>query len=245
METVLITGAARRVGSLIAEHLTGNGCFVWVHYRTHEQEARDLVERIRDKGGQADCVYADLENTGEIDAMLAQIADSENGCLTTVIHNASIFPKGTLTSTSVLEWDQVMNVNLRAVWYLSTSFYEEFPTAKRIISIGDASVVSAYSGHSAYGLSKFALKYLNEQMAVAFAPDIRVNLISPGMVLQGDAEADADWNRRSGQTLTDNQQIVESILSAVSFLMTDPGMTGTELLVDNGLQLFCKNQRIG
>ena len=106
-------------------------------------------------------------------------------------------------------------------------------------------MVSAYSGHAAYGLSKFALKYLNEQMAVAFAPDIRVNLISPGMVLQGDGEADTDWNRRSGQTLTDNQQIVESILSAVSFLMTDPGMTGTELLVDNGLQLFCKNQRIG
>ena len=244
METVLITGAARRVGSLIAENLAENGCFVWVHYRTHEQDARELVKRIREKGGQADCVYADLESPADIDKMLSIITDSANGNLTTVIHNASIFLKGRLTTTSVADWDRVMNVNLRAVWYLSSRFYEHFPTAKRIITIGDASVVSAYSEHAAYGLSKYALKYLNEQMAVAFAPDIRVNLISPGMVLQGDGEPEAVWNRRNSRTLTDNQKSVESIQQAIRFLMSDPGMTGSELVADNGLQLYCKNQRI-
>lgn len=110
--------------------------------------------------------------------------------------------------------------------------------AKRIMTIGDAAVSNGYAGHALYGLSKFGLKYLTEQMAAAFAPGIRVNLISPGYVLQGESEPDEIWKKRFSCTLTDNDDIVRSVLDSISFLMSDPGMTGSELVLDNGARLM-------
>ena len=242
METVLITGSARRLGRLIAEDLARSGCFVWIHYRSHEKEAMDLRAQIRENGGMAECVQADLSRSEDMDRMLSEIMGSENGALTTLINNASVIKSGTLKNTPVDAWDQIMNTNLKAVWYLSAQFSEKFEKARRIITIGDASVSNGYEGHAVYGLSKFALKYLNEQMASAFAPGIRVNLLSPGFVLQGDGESDQSWNDRLRRTLTDNSKITEEILRAVRFLMTDPGMTGSELITDNGAHLYGKKK---
>lgn len=242
METILITGAARRLGSLIAEKSASAGCFVWIHYRSHEGEAFQLKERILRSGGQAACVYADLREPGDIDAMLDHISGSADPDLTALINNASVFPKGTLQSSSVEDWDLVMNTNLRAVWYLSSRFAERFRMARRIITIGDASVSGGYAEHALYGLSKFSLKYLTEQMAESFAPGIRVNLVSPGVVLQGESEPDEIWQSRVSGTLTDNSEIVESVMDCISFLMSDPGMTGTELFPDNGLRIGRKRQ---
>lgn len=238
METVLITGAARRLGSMIAEELAALGCFVWIHYRSHESEALILKERIIHGGGQADCVSADLTEVDQIDAMLDHITKSAHGHLTALVNNASVFLPGTVMSSSVEDWDLVMNTNLRAVWYLSARFAELFPMAKRIMTIGDAAVSNGYAGHALYGLSKFGLKYLTEQMAAAFAPGIRVNLISPGYVLQGESEPDEIWKKRFSCTLTDNDDIVRSVLDSISFLMSDPGMTGSELVLDNGARLM-------
>ncbi len=243
METVLISGSARRIGSIIASDLASAGNFVWIHYHRHEEEAYALCNKIRTAGGQCGCICADLNDTDQIDRMLEGIIGSEHGSLTTLINNASVFEKGTIRNTAPDTWDKVMNTNLKSVWYLSVRFYELFrSTAKRIITIGDASVAGGYAGHAVYGLSKFSLKYLNRQMAEAFAPEIRVNLLSPGLVLQGEAETDESWNERTNRTPVDNSGIAEDLLKAVHFLMSDPGMTGSELVVDNGLHLHgnCK-----
>ena len=236
-ETVLITGAAGRLGKLIAERLASEGCFVWIHYRSHESEAILLRDQIKENGGQADCVQADLSNTKQIDKMLEEILHSKHRKITTLINNASLFLPGTLEETSSAEWDQVINTNLKSIWYLSVSVSKKFPTTKRIISIGDANLSGGYAGHAVYGLSKFALKYLNEQMASAFSPRIRTVLLSPGMVLQGEHEPDEIWNHRLEKTLTDNSEIVQGILSGITYLMTDPGINGSEMLIDNGLHL--------
>ncbi len=236
-ETVLITGAARRLGKLIAEHLASEGCFVWIHYLSHESEAFLLRDQIKENGGLAECVQADLSDTEQIDQMLEEILYSKHGKITTLINNASLFLPGTLEETSSAEWDKVINTNLKSVWYLSVSISKKFPTIKRIISIGDANLSGGYAGHAVYGLSKFALKYLNEQMASAFSPRIRTILLSPGMVLQGEHEPDEIWDRRLEKSLTDNSQIVQGILNGVTYLMTDPGINGSEMLIDNGLHL--------
>ncbi len=236
METVLITGAARRVGSLIAEDLAARGCFVWIHYHTHEQEARDLCETIRQNGGLAGHVKADLTDINEINEMLIEISESGHGQLTTVINNASVFQTGTLRETGPLDWDRTMNTNLKAVWYLSAQFAGRFPDARRIITIGDASADSHMPQHAVYALSKHALKFLTEQMAIAYAPDIRVNLLSPGLVLKSDYEAQNTWNDRQRRALLTNDDIIDSILAGIRFLMQDPGMTGAELIIDNGFR---------
>ena len=243
-KNVLITGAARRLGSLIAEDLAASGYFVWIHYRSHRNEAAALKTRILSVGGSAECVQADLSSVDEINAMLDFISNSENRGLSALINNASVFTAGTIRSTSAADWDHVMYTNLRSVWYLSTQAAERFQTIENIISIGDASVSFGYSEHAVYGLSKFALKYLTEQMAAAFSPRIRVNLLSPGYVLRGNLEPEAAWEQRVSKTLTNNDGIVASVLNGIRFLLSDSGMTGTEMIIDNGLQLCGKKQNM-
>ena len=243
METVLITGAARRLGALIAEDLARKGCFIWIHYRTHQQEAFALRDRIIASGGKADCICCDLRETDEISGMLDTIKNSRNGDLTTLINCASVFVGKTLTETTREEWDLVLNTNLRSVWFLSCQFAAGFSGARRIISIGDAGVSRGMYGHAVYGLSKFALKYLTEQMAAAFAPDICVNLLSPGLALRGDAEEKSVWQQRLARVPLGSGDIITSILRGISFLMEDPGMTGAELLIDNGYHLPAKYKK--
>lgn len=240
METVLITGAARRLGGFIAETLASDGCFVWIHYLSHEKEAFILRDRIEKNGGRADCVRCDLTNTGQIDRMLRSVSDSDNGKLTTLINNASVFLRKPLAETSADDWDRVMETNLKAVWYLSNRFAERYPSAKRIISIGDASISNGMRNSAVYGLSKFALKYLTEQMASAFAPKISVNILSPGLVMKGDGEPDAVWQKRLERAITGNDDILTQIMTGIRYLMGDPGMTGSELFVDNGVHLYNK-----
>ena len=237
MESVLITGSAQRVGAMIAEDLASEGFHVWIHYRSHKNEAEALREKIRNTGGEADTIQADLSEPVQIDSMLQSVQGKTAGSLTTLINNAAVIRSGRLQDTSPDEWDMIMNTNLKAVWYLSTRFTALFPSAKRIITIGDASVSNGYAGHAIYGLSKYALKYLTEQMAAAFAPSVRVNLISPGFVLRADEEPKEIWENRISRTLTDNSGITGSILSGIRFLMTDPGMTGSEIMIDNGSHL--------
>lgn len=241
MESVLITGAARRVGGMIAEDLAASGFFVWVHYRSHENDAFELCRKIREQGGQAAPIQADLTDMAQIDGMLENIRTSEAAELTTLINNASVILKGTLGETSADDWDRLMDTNLKAIWYLSTRFAGSFPSAKRVISIGDASTAQGFAGHAVYGLSKHALKYLTEQMAVEYAPRVRVNLLSPGLVLQGEKEPDKVWNSRVSRTLADNSGITGSVLAGIRFLMSDPGLNGSELMIDNGLHLYRKS----
>ena len=237
METVLITGASRRVGSLIAGDLASAGHFVWIHYRSHREDAFTLRDQITASGGQCECICADLRDTDQIDEMLRSIRGYGSGSLTTLINNASLFSQGTISDTSPNTWDQVMNTNLKAVWYLSSRFTEMFQTAKRIITIGDASVSKGYAGHAVYGLSKYALRYLNIQMAEAFAPGVMVNLLSPGLLLRGEHESENIWARRTEALPADNSGIIDSVLKGIRYLISDPGMTGTELVIDNGLHL--------
>ena len=243
METVLITGASKRVGAMIAADLAAEGCFVWIHYRTGQKEAEALRERIRKQGGMAECIHADLLDTHRIDEMLNTIRKSDYNQVTTVINCASVFCPGAIGETASEDWDRIMGTNLKAVWYLSSRFAGSFSSAKRIITVGDAGISCGMPEHAVYALSKFSLKFLTEQMAAAYAPKVRINLLSPGLVMKGDSEPDNIWEKRLGKNLTDNTGIQNSLLSAIHFLMTDPGMTGSEIFIDNGLHIrFDRNK---
>ena len=245
METVLITGAARRLGSRIAENLAADGCFVWIHYLTHREEAFALRDKILSVGGQAECVQCDLSSPEQIDHMLEVISDSGNGRLTVLINNASVFLRKRLQETDTDEWDRILNTNIKAVWYLSNRFAAEFSSARKIITIGDANISNHMAQHAVYALSKHALKFLTEQMALAYAPKIAVNLLSPGLVMKGDNEPESIWNQRQKRALTENHNIIAQVMNGVRFLMSDSGMTGADLIIDNGTHLFRKNENIG
>lgn len=215
-ESVLITGAGRRVGAMIARHLAAENCFVRLHYHTSEAEALSLRNEICRKGGKAEVVHADLRDIRDIDRMIAEIhADG----ITTLINNASVFRSGTLRNTAPEDWDDVMNVGLRAVWYLTDRLSASCPSLRRVINIGDANVSGGYCGHAVYGLAKAALDYLTKQQAELYAPHVAVSLFSPSLLMKADDESDESWQSRCVRLKTDETAGAEALFTEIDGLL--------------------------
>ncbi len=215
-ESVLITGAGRRVGAMIARHLAAKNCFVRLHYHTSEADALALRNEIRRNGGKAEVVRADLRDIHDIDRMIAQIhADG----ITTLINSASLFCAGTLRTAMPEEWDAVMNVGLRAVWYLTDRLAASCPSLRHVINIGDASVSGGYRGHAVYGLAKAALDYLTKQQAELYAPHTAVSLLAPALLMKADDETDESWRRRRERLGTDETVGAEALFAEIDGLL--------------------------
>ena len=194
-DSVLITGAAQRVGRETALYFSRRGLHVWIHYRNSEDEALSLCEQIRVEGGTADPVQADLCSIADMDRMTETLRNSGR-FPKLLIHNASVFERGRLSEAKADRWTRIMDTNLRSVWYLSDLFYREILTSgvgqSCIIMVGDANAAENQLS-SLYGLSRLFLEPLCRQLAAEYAPYVRVNLAEPGYLMQGVGESESFW----------------------------------------------------
>ncbi len=227
-ESVLITGAGHRVGAVIAKHLAAKGCFVRLHYHSAEADALALRDEIREAGGRADVIRADLRDLSEIDRMIEAVRGDE---VTALINSASLFLPGTLSEASPENWNDVMNVGLRAVWYLTDRLAASCPSLRRVINIGDVNVSGGYKKHAVYGLAKAALEYLTRQQAALYAPRIAVSLITPSLLLKGDDESDETWRRRCERLKTNETVGMNSLLAEIDGSVFGPACEPQKQLI--------------
>ncbi len=233
MKTTLITGAAKRVGREIAMHLSEKGWYVWIHYHTGGDDALSLAEEIRKKGGSASCVQADLTKADEMDGMFDLIRRSETG-LDLMVNNAAVFFDKPLQEMTFNEWDQVFDVNLKAVWYCTKKAAELMRLGGCVINMADANAEKMWSRHAAYCISKSALKNLTVSCAKAFAPDIRVNSISPGFILRDSDTSPENWKKLVEKSLLGRGGNTADILRTVDYILETDSLTGADLIVDGG-----------
>ena len=237
MNTALISGGAARIGAQIVRTLHENGYKVIIHCHQSEEIAQALYHELNSKrNNSAQVVVADLEDNKAIKKLTQTIKS-----LDLLVNNASVFYP-TLTENSTIEdWDKIININLRAPFFLSTEL-------SKVLSISRGSIVNIIDIHSdrplkkfsIYNISKAGLKMLTKTLAKELAPNIRVNGISPGSIL---------WPQDKSQ-LSDKEKMImldrialnrqgspNDIAEAVLFLADAKYITGEVINIDGGRSL--------
>lgn len=239
-KTALITGAAKRIGAAIAEHLHSSGMNVIIHYNSSAKEAHELVRKLNNiRQDSAITVQADLEHK-EYYAALIDAALSFKGGIDVLINNAAAYYPTPLGSLSEHQWNELINTNLKAPLFLSQLAAKSLRSRKGcIINITDIHANRPLSNHTVYSVSKAGLIMLTQSLAKELAPAIRVNAISPGVIIWPD---DLDEEKKKAildETMMKKTGNVEDITKAVVFLIKDSDyMTGQVLNIDGGRTIY-------
>jgi NAD(P)-dependent dehydrogenase (short-subunit alcohol dehydrogenase family) len=235
-KTALITGAAKRIGRSIALELAAHGANVAITYLGSHAEAEQTVHSLAALDVDALAVRCDLTDPENISQTVAAVAE-EFGRIDLLVNNAGSFESEALEDISVEQWDAMFATNTRAPFLVAKAAHPHLRTAKgRIINIGSLGGLHPWATHAHYCTSKAALHMLSKTMAKAWAPEISVNCIAPGMIVQG--EVDEAYQHFARKTPMQRNGTAEDVAAAALFFATAPHfITGQLLAVDGGLGL--------
>lgn len=238
MKTVLITGAARRIGKALALGLASDGWRVVLHYRSSSEDAQSVARAIVDLGGQAVCVQADLNDQKQVLSLVSKAVEL-TGPISCLINNASVFEEDTVATATRQSWDEHMQVNLRTPFVLVQGFAEQLPTGLEgnVVNIIDQRVWNLTPHFLTYTLSKAGLWTLTQTLAQALAPRIRVNAIGPGPVLPSSRQSEKAFIEQWSSLPMRRNITREEIVDAVRFIIDAPSMTGQMIALDGGQHL--------
>jgi NAD(P)-dependent dehydrogenase (short-subunit alcohol dehydrogenase family) len=236
-KTALVTGAARRIGRSIALSLAEEGANVAITYRDSANEATQTVRELEVFGVKALALHADLREPQSIRAAVVQAAEHFGG-LDVLVNNAGHFETAALQNISVEQWDAMFETNTRGPFLASQAAYPYLKAAQgRIVNIGSLGGIHPWPTHAHYCTSKAALHMLTQTMSKAFAPEISVNCVAPGMIVNGE-EVSAEYEHFARKTPMQRNGNPQEVAAAVLFFATGPHfITGQLLGVDGGLGL--------
>ena len=237
--TVLVTGAAKRLGRAIALDLARDGWDVAIHFNSSEKDAQSAAEEVRKSGRRATIVKADLGREEEVAAILIRAAQ-DLGPLTALINSASLFENDDWQSATRESWDAHMNVNLRAPFVLSQAFARQLPEGANgaIVNLLDQRVLSPAPDFLTYGVSRAGLHWLTTTLAQALAPRIRVNAVAPGPTLKAAAQSPEHFAHERKSTILGHGSDPQDICDAVRYLLGARAVTGQTVAVDAGQHLI-------
>lgn len=231
--TILITGAATRVGKALALHFAAQGWEVVIHYNSSSLEAETLSLELQAKyhGRKFPVIQANLENNAECELLIKNVVP-----LNALINNASSFDPGLLSATHEKLLKRQMAVNFYAPFSLMQSFYNHYGKGT-IVNILDARIVNNDSSYGAYSLAKKALMHLTTMAALEWAPNVRVNAVAPGPVLPPEGKSNRYFMKVIEATPLKKQIDIENICKSVYFLTVNNDITGQVLFCDGGSHL--------
>ena len=230
-KTVLITGAAKRIGRGIALRLFKEGYRVAIHYSTSENEARATAAEC----GGAPLFRADLEKVDEIKRMFGEV-EERLGTLYGLVNNAARFRRRNPLEITEADWDFIQSVNLKATFFCcqQAAMLMKKAGAGRIVNISSLGGIRPWAEYAHYCSSKAGVIMLTRALSKAFAPAISVNSVAPGVILSSGQEPRVD--EMIAATPAGRSGTVEEVADAVLyFLNASNFITGQVLAVDGGL----------
>lgn len=231
-KTALITGAAKRLGRVIALALADRGANIVVHYNHSRPEAEELADSLRSKNRRAWALGADLQRPDEV-ARLADAAVSLNDGVHVLINNASIFPGGRIEDAT--REDLLTNLQVHAFAPLDLSRrLTGKGGCRQIVNMLDTRIVDLDREHAAYHISKRVLFTLTRMLAMELAPDVTVNAVAPGLILPPPGKDESYLQRLAHTNPLQRHGEVADIARAVLFLLDSPFITGQVIFVDGG-----------
>jgi pteridine reductase len=232
----LVTGAAKRIGRSLALSLAAAGADVAITYNGSKAEALETVGTLQQLNVRAMAVACDVRNPDSVQAAVAAVVEQFGG-LDILVNNAGTFETAVLQSITLAQWDKMFETNTRGPFLMSQAAYPHLREARgRIINIGSLGGMHPWPTHGHYCTSKAALHMLTQTMAKAFAPEISVNCVAPGMVVNG--EVDPAYEHFANKTPMRRNGTPNDVAEAVLFFARGPHfITGQILGVDGGLGL--------
>ncbi|MBV8405380.1 MAG: pteridine reductase [Gammaproteobacteria bacterium] len=236
-KTVLVTGAARRVGAVIARTLHAAGGNLVLHYRSSADDATALVTELNAlRPRSATLVECDLLETARLPT-LVEAAVKEFGSLDVLVNNASTFYPTPLGDITEMDWEDLIGTNLKAPLFLAQAAAARLHEAQGlIVNLADIHGVKPLRRYPVYSVAKAALIMLTRSLARELGPHVRVNAVAPGPVLWPDDGVDRALQEKITQrTALKRAGSAEDVARACLFFATEaPYVTGQVLAVDGG-----------
>jgi len=237
MKTALITGGAARIGAQIAKTLHKNNFDIIIHCNQSKDKAQLLCDELNLlKEKSAKLVVGNLNNIDSISTIVESIESID-----LLVNNASVFYPLSVDESDSENWDNILDVNLKAPFFLSKGLSQKLKSSEgSIINIIDIHADRPLKKHSVYNISKAGLKMLTLTLAKELAPSIRVNGVSPGSILwpqEGSEISESDKSIMLERIALKRQGSPQDIADTVLFLANSNYLTGQIINVDGGRTL--------
>jgi pteridine reductase len=233
--TVLVTGAARRIGRAVSLALGSRGADLVVHYSRSEEAAASLVAELEALGVRAHLLQADLATPEEAEALVSRARERAGG-IDALVNNASIFEPEALDAAALDHLLRNVKVNAWAPFVLTRALARQSSHGK-VVNLLDARLSGLDLAHAGYFLSKHLLAVITRMSAVAFAPRLSVNAVAPGLILPPPGEDEAYLARLARRLPLERHGGPEEVARAVVFLLESDFITGQVIFVDGGQHL--------
>ena len=247
----LVTGSSKGIGRGIAERFASEGADVVINYNSDPRGAGDAVRAAAEHGGRAVAIQADLGTVAGVRSLVAQAID-HMGRLDVLVNNAGVEKHAPFWEVTEADYDKVLNVNLKGVFFTTQAFVDHLRSEERggrVVNISSVHEELPFPNFAAYCASKGGLKMLTRNLAVELGPlGITINSIAPGAIatpintaLLNDA---AKLRALTEQIPLGRLGSPEDVASLAVFLASDEAryITGATYVVDGGLTWFYQEQ---
>jgi NAD(P)-dependent dehydrogenase (short-subunit alcohol dehydrogenase family) len=228
---IVVTGAAKRIGRVIALRLAHEGARVVIHYNESEEEARKTAMEC----GDAPLYAANLTKVGEIETLFDRIS-RDCGRIDGLVNNAARFTRIDPLDVTEADWDFIHNINLKATFFCCQQAAKQMIAGDggKIVNISSLGAIKPWAHHAHYCASKAGVVMMTRALAKAWAPKISVNTVAPGVIPFG--EYDERIERLVAATPAGRAGTPEEVADAVMYFLTATNfVTGQMIAVDGGL----------
>ncbi len=234
---VLITGAAARVGRVIALDLAARGAHIVFSYRS-SKDWKETQSEIETHGVQALAVQADVRDAAQVKTLVTAAMD-KFGRIDVLINNASVWLKSPFLEITEADWDLAMDVNLKGSFLCAQAIAPIMLQQERgvIINITDISAYQVWANYAHHAASKAGLVSLTKSLAVELAPHIRVNAIAPGTILLPDNAPPEKIKWATDKSLLKRVGSPHDAAQLAIMLIENEFVTGSVYFVDGGRAL--------
>ena len=239
---VLITGGAKRLGSLIAQQLSKEDYFIIIHYNKSESEAIRTKEKILENGGDVALIKKDIKSALDASELILEALSLVKKISVnqfTLINNASAFIYDSAENFEENILDDHMHANFKIPVLLTKNLHKNLTNSLigNVINMLDAKLFGLNSDHYTYTLSKYALLGLTEVAALSYAPNLRVNSIAPGFTLPNPKQQSSDFKRIQELNPLSRGPQADDLINAIKFLINTLSVTGENIIIDGGAHL--------
>lgn len=241
--TAIITGGSRGIGRACVLDLIKAGAKVAFNYHQSQKEAQELVNLIQRSGGEVIAIQADVSQKQDCQKLVDQTLE-KFGRIDILVNNAGKHTESLIDEIDEAGWNQMMDTNVKSVYMMSVLAGKVMRQQGQgvIVNIGSVAGMFPRNTNTAYGVSKGAIWTLTRALAIALAPQVRVNAVAPGRIETDMSPMDSPQKRRLVSQENLRQQIgqPEDIARVVAFLASDEAgwITGQTIIADGGASIM-------